>query len=361
MITCAEELLELSDWEIVCRFLPAKWQEQARISGALRRTRGVKTPEALLRILLIHLSTGCSLAETALRARQAKLGTLSSVAVFKRLQAAEEWLRWLAVEERAMLGKAIPATSLRLRAVDATVVSEPGSTGTDWRLHYAINLTSLQCDHFELTDARGGETWRRIPVAPGDVMMGDRAYANPPGVGHVIDAGGSVVVRMNLHSLPLYDQAGGRLALLTELRKLKSGGTLDIPAWVHYLPRKRVAGRLLAVRRSASATRIARQKLLRRAAKKKHKLSRKAWKAAQYFLLWTSLPARHSAQDILSFYRMRWQIELSFKRLKSIVGLGHLPKTDPASARAWLHGKLLTSLLVERMIETANKISPWGY
>src|SRR5207249_7879963 len=104
--------------------------------------------------------------------------------------------------------------------------------------------------------------------------------------------------------------------------------------WVHYLPRKRVAGRLLAVRRSAGATRAARRKLSRKASRKQKKVSLKSWKAARYFLLWTSLPAAHGAQEILEFYRLRWQIELSFKRLKSIMGLGHLPKTDPASARA---------------------------
>src|SRR6266567_5887139 len=39
----------------------------------------------------------------------------------------------------------------------------------------------------------------------------------------------------------------------------------------------------------------------------------------------------------------------------------HLPKKDPESCRAWLHGKLFTSLLVERMIGAAKKFSPWGY
>ena len=58
---------------------------------------------------------------------------------------------------------------------------------------------------------------------------------------------------------------------------------------------------------------------------------------------------------------MRWQIELAFKRMKSIMGLGHLPKKDPASARAWLHGKIFASLLVERMVQAAETLSPWGY
>ena len=122
---------------------------------------------------------------------------MPSRALFKRLRAAEEWLRWLAAEERVLLGQQAPVTSRRLRAVDATVVSEPGSTGTDWRIHYAINLTSLQCDFFELTDVTGGETWRRFPVEAGDILLGDRVYANPPGVAHVLAAQGEVVVNVD--------------------------------------------------------------------------------------------------------------------------------------------------------------------
>jgi IS4 transposase len=37
---------------------------------------------------------------------------------------------------------------------------------------------------------------------------------------------------------------------------------------------------------------------------------------------------------------MRWQVELAFKRLKTIAQLGHLPKHDEKSSRAWLYAKL---------------------
>ena len=355
------EELVTDDWAVVQQFLPEGWQEQARKSGALQRTlRGVDGPEALLRILLIHLAAGCSLAETAVRAREAGFGKLSSVALFKRLRAAEEWLRWLAAEERVLLGQDAPVTARRLRAVDATVVSEPGSTGTDWRIHYAINLMNLQCDFFELTDVTGGETWRRFPIEAGDILLGDRIYANPPGVAHVLEGQGEVVVRLNRVSLPLYEKRGKRLDVLKAVAKLKVEEVLDRSAWVHH-GQQRLAGRLIVVRRSAEATRAERERLTRKASKQQREVSAESWQAAQYIMLWTSLPAATGAEEILEFYRCRWQIELSFKRLKSILGLGHLPKRDPASARAWLHGKLLTGLLVERMIEAAETFSPWGY
>jgi IS4 transposase len=118
---------------------------------------------------------------------------------------------------------------------------------------------------------------------------------------------------------------------------------------------------LIALRRSAEATRLVRRKQAQRASKQQKPVSAKSYAAAKYFMVWTSLPATTPANEILEAYRCRWQIELSFKRMKSILGLGHLPKKDPASARAWLHGKLLTSLLVERIIQAASSFSPWGY
>lgn len=68
-----------------------------------------------------------------------------------------------------------------------------------------------------------------------------------------------------------------------------------------------------------------------------------------------------TAGEIMELYRLRWQIELAFKRLKSIMGLGHLPKWSDASCRAWIHGKLFSALLIERLLDAAEAVSPWGY
>jgi hypothetical protein len=78
-------------------------------------------------------------------------------------------------------------------------------------------------------------------------------------------------------------------------------------------------------------------------------------------IVFTTLDRRFRAGAVLELYRGRWQVELALERLKSILGLGHLKKTDPAAARAWLHGKLLLAFLIEAMIGAAERFSPWGY
>jgi hypothetical protein len=354
---------ELDDWDVLCSFLPDGWQDKARECGALTRARGVGSADALLRVLLIHIANGCSLAETSVRAEQMGLGKLNQSAVFKRLRAAEEWFRWMADEMRASLGILKPQVGQPVRVVDATTISEPGSTGTDWRIHYAINLATLQCDFFQLTDVHGGETWRRFPVAPGDILLGDRGYANPNGVQHVVDAGGDVLVRLNREALPLFDQDQKRLDVVQVAEKLKTktNRNMECAAWVHHDKSTPIKGRLLIVQRSRQATEYARKKLRQQASKKQTTVTEMSLEAAQYFFAWTTLPSAWTRKQVLELYRSRWQIELAFKRMKSIMGLGHLPKTDPESCRAWLHGKLLTSLLVERMIGAATTISPWGY
>jgi hypothetical protein len=361
MSAANQGLAELENWEILRTFLPPEWAEQARRLGAMRRARYISDPETVLRVLLLHLATGCSLAETAARASASGLAQISAVGVFKRLRAAEPWVRWLAQQMRGAAELPMAVAGRRVRAIDATSVSEPGSTGTDWKVHWAVNLADLQCDFFELTEVHeGGETFRRVPVVAGDIVLGDRVYAAPPGVAHIVRRQGDVVVRLNRQALPLFEH-DRRMELLPFLRGLK-GKTPQLRATKVRDPQGGwIAGQLIALRQSAQATRRAQQHLRRRAQQGQGTASAEALEFAAYFLVWTTLSAAFPAAAILDLYRLRWQIELVFKRMKSILGLGHLPKKDPLSAKAWLEGKLFTGLLIERMVRSAETFSPWGY
>jgi hypothetical protein len=298
--------LAAGDWDVVARLLPGRWDARARELGALRRTRGIADAATLLRVLLIHLAGGCSLIETALRARQAGLCSISPVAVFKRLRTAEQWLRWLAEQFWRQRCGACEVPGRRARVVDATVVSEGGPTGRQWRVHYAIDLASLQCDFFELTEVRGGETFRRLPVQAGDWVLGDRGYSRAPGIAHVVKQGGDVLVRVHVQSLPLFQASGRRVALLRRLRSLKVGRIGQWPAWVQG-PDGPLAGRLVALKRSPASAERVRERMKRRARHKQHGLSAAALEAAGYVLLWTTLPQRpYTARFALEMYRWRW-------------------------------------------------------
>jgi hypothetical protein len=352
---------ELDDWQLVCQLLPAGWQEQASLLGALRRARGFANAAVLLRTLLVHLAGGCSLKETATNAQQAGWCDVSPVALFKRLRAAEQWLRWMANELWQRTSPPPLPHGYRVRAVDATTVGRPGSRGTDWRVHFSVNLANLQCDFLQVTDAHGGETFRRIPVAHGDLLLGDRCYGTPPGIAHVANAGGHVLVRVNHKALPLFDIDGRPFRLVEELGLLRVAEVRQWVAVVHSDSRE-CQGRLVAVKRDRWATAWEQQALCKRASKKHKKPSQTALFLAGYFFAWTDVPAQTlDMETVLAWYRCRGQVELCFKRMKSILGLGDLPKRRDDSCRAWLHGKLLVALLLERLLDNAEHFSPWGY
>jgi hypothetical protein len=364
------------DWRLVEALLPDGWMEMARELQAFQRARGIADPRALLRVMLIHLAEGCGLRETAARASLAGIAEVSDVALLKRLRSCARWFEWLAQGIRAApeLRGGTPADAQgilgarALKVVDGSVVSEPGVTGSKWRLHYSISLPQLQCQEVHLGPSDEGETLRRFQVEAGDIFMADRGYAHPGGIAYVKQHGGDVIVRMNLVTLPLLEaESGERLDVLKYVRQLKVG---QAGSWPAVLPVKTkrggpvgetISGRLCAVRKSAAAAEKSRQRVRRESQRNGTQLQPQTLEAAEYVLIFTTLPIEVSAEDVMNVYRLRWQIELEFKRLKSLIQLGHLKKHDPEAARSWLQGKLLVALLLARLIAHAERVSPWGY
>jgi len=353
------------EWAVLAGLLPEGWRELARETRAIRRARGITDPDVLLRVLLLHVASGLSLRSAAARASELGLAAMSDVALLKRLRTSEEWLRTLAAR---MFGQtrfgpraeAFPS-GRRCRAFDATTVEEPGATGTDWRVHFSLALPELRCDFYEVTDVTGGETFTRFPVAPGDIVLADRGYSHRRGVAHVLGAGADVVVRLTSTSFPLTDSRGRPFDLLAHLRRLRATGPREWPVeFVH--DRQRYRLRLCGIRKTRLAADRTKAQITREATKKGRRLHARTLEAAEYVFVLTSLPgADVTTERVLELYRARWQIELLFKRMKSLMRLGHLPKRTDVSARAWLEGKFLTVLLIERLLASAKFFSPWGY
>jgi hypothetical protein len=358
-----EELIA-EDWAVIEKFLPDGWKEKAVELGAWKRVRGFRNQEVLLRALLVHIATGCSLKETAVRAREADFADVSSVALFKRLKKCGEWLSWLAlkVTEKWLVSasRAPGSMDLPLKVVDGTTVQEPGAKGTSWRVHYAIRLPSMTCDEFKVTSPKEGESLRHFSVSPGDIFLGDRGYAYRGQIASIVRDRGDVIVRTGLTNLPSYDVRGRPFNVLAHIRKLRNGETGDWDVRFEH-EGTLVKGRICAVRKSLAVRKAARARCLKENGKKGRRVKPETLEAAEYVIVFTTLHHGFSAETVMEIYRCRWQVELVFKRLKSILGVGNLKKFDPEGARAWLHGKLLVAALIEALIAAGAAFSPWGF
>ena len=354
------------NWNVLKSFFPDNWQEAATITNALKGLRKDKSAEMLLRTLLIHIACGYSLRETVVRAKKAKLAAISDVALLKRLRKSKDWLYMLCASLFQERGFQVSTHSdLQFRLFDATTVKEPGKTGSLWRVHYSFLVPSMSCDFFKVTATKGigtGEDFRRFPIDTGDFIIADRGYCRATGIEHIATHDAFVCVRVNTQTLPLRDKEGNAFPL--EIRLKDTSVTDGIACWSVTVPTSSgdVPGRLCALRKSEEAIRIAHKKLRRKASKIGQKLKDETLFFAEYVIVFTTFPENiFSVEEVLEWYRIRWQVELVFKRFKQIARLGHLPKYDDESAKAWLYGKLLAALLTEKIIAHAATISPWGY
>jgi len=336
------------EWPYVLTLLPPDMQDSAKQANALVRCRNVPDAAALIRMALAYAVSDLSLKDVAAWASTLKVAEITGPGLFYRLREAESWLeRVLAQTLEDEIRKA--PTGMSLRAVDATVINGPGATGTEWRAHVLINPATGGFQFVELTDDSGGEGYARHPTVVGEVILGDRAYATARGIYAVRGKNAHVVARLNPHALRICATNRERIFILERENEIPNTGAIEFDIVIPVPPEKR---------------------------SKSHKswsLSKAvAWIPARIvagrtrdgdviWILTTLSNAEASALRILELYRLRWQIELLFKRLKSLLHLDNLPSRQGPTAKSWMLARLLAAALAQKLVRPSGPFSPWGY
>jgi len=352
-------------WEILRRFLPADLEGSARERGAVQRARGeVRSAAVLLRLIVLHAAGGLSLEQAVRRARDRKLVKISAVALFKRLRSAGPWLAWLTAESMKELANDRDESSWAgrpVRVLDGVDVEEPGPTGMERRLRYALRLPDLGGDRLTLEDARGSRSAERLPVEKGDIIMCSQEYGRGPVIARILARRADVVMRLESGVFPLVDGRGRLLDPARLASRLRAGQAGEWPARFAHEAHGRSL-RLCALRRSLAAAARGRDQAEETARALNQRVRPEALQWASFVFVLTSLPSDSAtAVRVLALERARWRAAPVLKRLKGLLAAGPVPKTTEASSRAWLQARILTALLIERMIRAADSLSPWGY
>jgi hypothetical protein len=348
--TLCEELLQ---------DLPADVAGLAREFKAFTRGRKIKTPQQLLRVVLLYCGLDQSLREVA--------GTLTVLgeqitdsSVITRLKAGEPWVKALLKRMLPGLSELALPAGYRFRVLDGSSIEGPGANGTWYRLHLSIDLCRLSFTEIIVSDKHTGESVAHFALGAGDVAVMDRGYCRPQALIDVVAAGAQVVVRWN-SAIPLWDRDGQPLDLVQTLwRQAAEQGVVPVlmgPA----AGQNRIAGYLHACRLPPEQAEAARRRL-RRTAQKKGRTLKQATLYLAGWVVFTSLPPTVLAtQTVLALYRLRWQVELAIKRWKSVLDVDGLrAKEGSTLAQVWLHGKLLYARLLERHARRLNG-EQWGY
>ncbi len=367
-----------ASFEAFLNELPEDCLEMAYAFKAFARSRKVRTPAELLQLAMLYCGLDAALREAAgdfalLRQR------ITDTAVRKRLMACGPWLK--ALLRRMMPGLAAPAVAFRLLAVDSTALTGVAPDGVAFRVHRVPDLAGLTLHEAHATGVEGGENLDRHPFVAGDVVLADRGYNHPAAILGLADRQIRVVVRLNPVAMPLcrreegdaaVDPARPRLDLAGHLRGV-DGGQASLAVWLRGGDR---AGRgwVHALRLPPEAAEAARRRCRQNAQRKGRTPGADTLYLAGWVLVFTTVPPGElDAGAVLDLYRARWQVELVFKRLKSLLDLDAL-RTRPKSllGEVWVCGKLLYAVVVEkrlghwlgqdwRRMDRPREATPWRF
>jgi hypothetical protein len=348
MGTLPSQLHEEKEWPYILTLLPRDLDDSARQSEALVRCRNVPNAAALIRMALAYAVSDLSLKDVAAWASTMGLAEITGPGLFYRLREAEGWLEQILAQT---LGDEIRSgpKGFRLRAVDATVINGPGADGTEWRAHARIDPQSGTLCSVELTDEHGGEGYGRHPVEFNEVVLGDRAYSTARGIYAVQQAAAKVVARLNPHTLRVCDVNRKVIKLSGWSKKVPKTGAIEFAVIIPVPPGMKSKshkpwslGRTVAwIEGRVVAARTRDKEII--------------------WIITTLSPAEATALQLLELYRLRWQIEMLFKRLKSLLHLDTLPSRKGPTARSWMLARLLAAALAQKLVQPSGPLSPYGY
>jgi hypothetical protein len=351
---------EEASWQELAGRLPQDLEASAKASGALLRRREISCAADLLRMAFAYAVCDWPLRLVGAWLTTLGLAQMSDVAILKRLKQCQHWLGLLVVQfmQQRSAWLAEPQR-VRLRIVDATQVADAGHR--NWYVHACFDLGAGCLAGVEVTDAHSGESLVRFPGQPDEIYLADRGYAHATGLGSHLARGILLVVRCHWQNLALQQEDGSALDVLPWLRSSETSSfsqPVERPVWLP-TPAGRFRLRLVAAALPPEALARARQRVRERAQKKGRTPSPDNLFACGFILVLTNLPAdTWSAPQVLALYRLRWQVELLFKRYKSIFQLTNLRARDPQLVQTYLLAKLLAALWADQLLLTTHELRP---
>ena len=350
----------IGNLEKIEKYLPQGWEEKAKELKAFQREGEIKNAVELLMLNLLHMTAGGSFQGTSSMVRLTAEKSLTKNAVYERIVKSSNWLKWLGqgVCERSgfMIEKPSWLGDKRVQLVDASDVSLKGSKKSDWRLHHVFDLFGYSSTKCDITTTKEGEKLSRYDCfSENDIVMGDRIYCTIQGIEHLKKSGSNFILRFKSKAFTLYDENGEIIELLPKIRHLGELESTSVNCF-YKVNGKLCPVRICAMKKEEKAAEQAKSKTKEKARRQQKKQATvETLELNEYIILATSLD--YGDAKIFELYRARWQIELVFRRLKSIFGFAEVPSKNENSVKAWFYGVLFLAALCEA-IQKDSHFSP---
>lgn len=191
-------------------------------------------------------------------------------------------------------------------------------------------------------------------IEQGELLIADMGYFCLQSLKSIADSGAYFIFRF-LAGVTLYDAATMRAIDLRSVLEKATGNAYQMDVVIGPQKEKQTRCRLICLRVSDDIAEKRRRKLKKNASKKGRTMSQLHQFMAGWTLMVTNVPREWLPPEMVRpLYRLRWQIELLFKQLKSVLTVHKSVTGKEHRFRCELLGKLIVAVMIHRIHADMN-------
>lgn len=224
-------------------------------------------------------------------------------------------------------------------ALDATCIAIEGKPTDVFRLHTNYSFSKHIPYEVSIKDVHSFETVKHYDIDSKTLYLADRAYGRTNQFSYIIDHNANFIFRMSPSNVRLYSDEQCKNKI--DFRKLVRKKTYSV---LCYFKEKGDNGieKTYAIRVIMSPIpddkyEKTEKRIRTKSRENKRKISESSLALSKWLFLATTLPMKVKSKDILNAYRKRWQIELFFKRSKSLLHFHKLKRSSEKYMKSILY------------------------
>lgn len=280
----------------------------------IKRKRIIKDYETLVQAVFLYIAEKLSFQQLS-DIMACKYGICMSDTAWKKqiLKAAPSFLE-AATECLCEKTPVLQEKSKKIYALDATNIATEGINGTVIRVHTQLSLSDCICFSSHITNQHTAESVRNFTIEEGAVYLADRAYGKASQFAYMLEHNANFIFRISPSQIRLYKEPLCKERL--DVQQLIENTSFSCMCYFRY-NKKIYRMRLIGTPLPEEKRKEAEKRVCRKANKNQRKIRPQTVLYSSWVILATSLPDAVSVDKILETYRLRWQIELLFKRAKT--------------------------------------------
>ena len=309
-------------------------QKKLEESDVIQRRRTVKDYTSLIEAAYLYIIEQLSYQRLALKMAIKYSVTMSHTAWRKRLikfiPVFSDVCRQCIQEDAAKSNQPYLSAKSPIFALDTTILPVEGGKDNSAYIHTCYSLTDRSLSQTHITDCHTAESVTNFELAPNTLYIADRAYGRTNQMAHMIRNRTHFIFRISPAQVRLYRSRDCKEKI--SFQTLLSDGEFSMTVYIRSgtdVYDVRLFGSPLPEDKLERALKRAK----REAQKKQFERSDASFEYSKWLFLVTSLSAKEAPpKRLLNLYSDRWQIELLFKRAKSLLHF-HRSRRSPGDSK----------------------------